>query len=339
MRGRVYDPKTGRFLTTDPIVSEPLWGQRWNPYSYTVNNPLSLVDPSGFSEEPAERAQLLPGPQTQRGPDGALEIVVVGTKKETKGPTAAEVGAEAPPTDVDTTGSSSGYEPQPVTTGPEDWTQHSLVQVEGGLIAGLALGRVPFGSVVAGAIAGPGSRWAEIGRGVGEIVGGGFAFTAGVAGMLGGGAASGTGVLTLPGVAAVVGSAALVAGGIANVKAGAERLGQALAMSSGSGSSGPPGKAPTAAGGTSWSKRRSDYWKSRAKNAEEGQFSPENLERMRRGKPPLDDDLGVPKELHHKVPRREGGGHTPDNLEEVWPWEHEEIDPFRHYKGPRPSGE
>jgi len=152
-------------------------------------------------------------------------------------------------TDVDTTGSSAGYDSQPVTTTPEGWTQHSLVQVEGGFIAGLALGRVPFGSVVAGAIAGPGSRWAEIGRGVGEIVGGGFAFAAGMAGMLGGGAASGTGVLTLPGVAAVVGSAALVAGGIANVKAGAERLGKALAMSSGSGGSGPNAASPVAAGG------------------------------------------------------------------------------------------
>jgi hypothetical protein len=109
---------------------------------------------------------------------------------------------------------------------------------------------VPFGSVVAGAIAGPGSRWAEIGRGVGEIVGGGFAFAAGMAGMLGGGAASGTGVLTLPGVAAVVGSAALVAGGIANVMTGAERLGQALSMSSGGGSSGPQGTTPAGQGGT-----------------------------------------------------------------------------------------
>jgi hypothetical protein len=145
---------------------------------------------------------------------------------------------------VDTTGSSAGYDAQPGTTTPEDWTQHSLVQVEGGFIAGLALGRVPFGSVVAGAIAGPGSRWAEIGRGVGEIVGGGFTFAAGMAGMLGGGAASGTGVLTLPGILAVAGSATLVAGGIANVMTGAERLGQALSMSSGSGSSGPQGTAP-----------------------------------------------------------------------------------------------
>ncbi len=49
-------------------------------------------------------------------------------------------------------------------------------------------------------------------------------------------------------------------------------------------------------------------------------------------------ELGVPKELHHKIPQREGGLHTPDNLQEVWPWEHTDIDPFRHYNGPRPGG-
>jgi RHS repeat-associated protein len=48
MKGRLYDPKVGRFLTTDPIVSRPRFGQSWNPYSYVLNNPLSLVDPSGF---------------------------------------------------------------------------------------------------------------------------------------------------------------------------------------------------------------------------------------------------------------------------------------------------
>src|SRR5262249_40039868 len=48
MKGRIYDPNVGRFLTTDPIVSAPLFGQSWNAYSYVVNNPLNLVDPSGF---------------------------------------------------------------------------------------------------------------------------------------------------------------------------------------------------------------------------------------------------------------------------------------------------
>jgi RHS repeat-associated protein len=51
MRGRIYDPKLGRFLQVDPIVSAPRLGQSWNPYSYVRNNPLNLVDPSGFDAE------------------------------------------------------------------------------------------------------------------------------------------------------------------------------------------------------------------------------------------------------------------------------------------------
>src|SRR5262249_42156851 len=37
MKGRMFDPRIGRFLTTDPIVSAPLSGQSWNAYSYTFN--------------------------------------------------------------------------------------------------------------------------------------------------------------------------------------------------------------------------------------------------------------------------------------------------------------
>lgn len=36
------------------------------------------------------------------------------------------------------------------------------------------------------------------------------------------------------------------------------------------------------------------------------------------------------KELHHKKPRREGGPNTDENLQDVWPQEHEAIDPNRH---------
>jgi RHS repeat-associated protein len=50
MRGRIYDPKVGRFLQTDPIVSAPASGQSWNPYSYVHNSPLNFTDPSGFDE-------------------------------------------------------------------------------------------------------------------------------------------------------------------------------------------------------------------------------------------------------------------------------------------------
>lgn len=49
MNGRVYDPNTGRFIQADPFIQAPLMSESFNRYSYVVNNPLSLVDPSGYS--------------------------------------------------------------------------------------------------------------------------------------------------------------------------------------------------------------------------------------------------------------------------------------------------
>ncbi len=49
MGGRVYDPELARFLSADPRVAYPASTQGWNRYSYTDNNPLSRVDPSGYS--------------------------------------------------------------------------------------------------------------------------------------------------------------------------------------------------------------------------------------------------------------------------------------------------
>ena len=70
MKGRILDPKLGRFLTTDPIVSAPLFGQSYNPYSYVLNNPLKYVDPSGFGEdEPGGGTPAgVPGLSTPRQP-------------------------------------------------------------------------------------------------------------------------------------------------------------------------------------------------------------------------------------------------------------------------------
>ncbi len=48
MNGRVQDPLVGRFLSADPFVSAPDVGQSFNRYSYVGNNPLSLIDPSGY---------------------------------------------------------------------------------------------------------------------------------------------------------------------------------------------------------------------------------------------------------------------------------------------------
>jgi RHS repeat-associated protein len=48
MRGRIYDRSQYRFLTPDPLIAAPLFGQSYNPYSYALNNPLRYWDPSGF---------------------------------------------------------------------------------------------------------------------------------------------------------------------------------------------------------------------------------------------------------------------------------------------------
>jgi RHS repeat-associated protein len=252
MMGRILDPKLGRFLTTDPIVSRPLSGQGWNPYSYTSNNPLSFIDPSGFSEEPADRAQLLPASNTQIGPDGALEIVVIGRKKETNDTSAAaEVGAAAPPTDVDTTGSSPEIDPQAATTAPEDWTQNPYIQIEGGFLAGVSLGLVPFAGVGqqlldAGEVLPHGTPEARFGLAVGQIVGGIVSVAGGITGELLGGVATTTGIGAVVGVPAIVVSTSLVVGGAGNIAAGIRGLTQSM-MSSGSGSSSPQPASPARA--------------------------------------------------------------------------------------------
>ncbi len=58
MNGRIYDPLLGRFLSADIVVQAPGNLQAYNRYSYVVNNPLSLVDPTGFLNETAFGQQL-----------------------------------------------------------------------------------------------------------------------------------------------------------------------------------------------------------------------------------------------------------------------------------------
>lgn len=48
MNGRIYDPTLGRFLQADPHVQAPSNSQNYNRYSYVLNNPMSMTDPSGY---------------------------------------------------------------------------------------------------------------------------------------------------------------------------------------------------------------------------------------------------------------------------------------------------
>ncbi|MET7458689.1 RHS repeat-associated core domain-containing protein, partial [Streptomyces sp. NPDC005574] len=49
MNGRLYDPTENRFLTPDPLITNPANGQDWNHYSYVDNNPTNYTDPSGYA--------------------------------------------------------------------------------------------------------------------------------------------------------------------------------------------------------------------------------------------------------------------------------------------------
>jgi len=49
--GRIEDSVTGRFLSADPDITDPTDPQSYNRYSYTINNPLTYTDPTGFDYE------------------------------------------------------------------------------------------------------------------------------------------------------------------------------------------------------------------------------------------------------------------------------------------------
>jgi RHS repeat-associated protein len=49
MGGRIYSPILARFLSPDPAVSASGFSQAYNRYSYALNNPLRLIDPSGYN--------------------------------------------------------------------------------------------------------------------------------------------------------------------------------------------------------------------------------------------------------------------------------------------------
>ncbi|MEX8502032.1 MAG: RHS repeat-associated core domain-containing protein [Leptothrix ochracea] len=48
MGGRVYSPSLARFVSPDPFIQYLGYSQSHNRYSYVLNNPMRLVDPSGY---------------------------------------------------------------------------------------------------------------------------------------------------------------------------------------------------------------------------------------------------------------------------------------------------
>ena len=131
MRGRLYDPHLSRFLTPDPIVAHPGFGQSWNPYSYVLNGPLSHVDPTGFTEEPADAVVspagflIIPGPSDEPYVDMVWQVIAVGTESEEPSE-APDSGAAVVPQDANTWGNNAGWLPQPPATAQELPRQNSV---------------------------------------------------------------------------------------------------------------------------------------------------------------------------------------------------------------------
>lgn len=82
----------------------------------------------------------------------------------------------------------------------------------------------------------------------------------------------------------------------------------------------------------SWSTVRQRYWKNEA-YYNPSAYTTENLERMKKGLAPrqynIDTGLMESKELHHIDGRDIPNPHNIENLKQVWPEEHEKIDPHR----------
>jgi hypothetical protein len=66
MNGRIYDPLLGRFLSADLVVQAPGSLQSYNRYSYVMNNPLTLTDPTGFISEKQRKREEEQAAQNER---------------------------------------------------------------------------------------------------------------------------------------------------------------------------------------------------------------------------------------------------------------------------------
>ena len=125
MNGRVYDPGLARMLGADPINSNPANLQRYNRYSYALNNPLGYVDPSGYD------------PCTNDSDCTILPTEVVGENAQRIYNPSASILASSITSGLSSgssaggAGGGSGIAPPPASTNEEDAAQLEPVVIDG----------------------------------------------------------------------------------------------------------------------------------------------------------------------------------------------------------------
>jgi RHS repeat-associated protein len=99
MKGRIYDPWIGRFISPDPTVKYPYNSQSLNRYSYCLNNPLRYIDPSGFTEESTSGGTTAPDSITSTdgmgGESSGPSFGDMGGVPETKSTDPTDVGQDS----------------------------------------------------------------------------------------------------------------------------------------------------------------------------------------------------------------------------------------------------
>jgi RHS repeat-associated protein len=73
---RYYDPTIGRFISADPIISNPTNPQEFNHYSYCLNNPLRYVDPTGHQIEAMQAYYEQLCEENDIDPDAGLALII-----------------------------------------------------------------------------------------------------------------------------------------------------------------------------------------------------------------------------------------------------------------------
>ena len=78
---RYYASLQGRFMGADPLLASARASvpQSWNRYSYVLNNPLKLVDPSGLEDNDPQDPKKRTDPQAKPTEDSLPKVTVTST--------------------------------------------------------------------------------------------------------------------------------------------------------------------------------------------------------------------------------------------------------------------